>query len=1306
MNTKKILLTVLLAVLLPVSSLVQVRADDTDIYLDPPSVARDDAPNILIILDNSGSMETNTVDVTAPYNAATTYSNTPGFDATKVYWSTSGTAPTSSSTTHVFSASNNSCAGSQAALAYGSSGDTGTGYVSDIMVMWHGSSSPQNWGTMLTSTDAQVACKGDSPTYGGTGPLDITSGTAGTILSGTPYVDKTNNATFTSSSNKEIDWGSYSSVTLYSGNYLNYKYGTSSTVTYTRMKVAKDAVDSLIDSNINVRIGMMVFNGNNSSPDGGRVVARISKLDDAWRTSLKATVAQVSGWIDPTGSTTSSSYSNMNYTPLSETLYEAYRYLSGKTVDYGGSNWDTGNSAGLTNYPRPFPDICAEDTSNSAYCAGYDYSTTTVSSINTWYGNVTKGTYISPFKYECQQAYVVIVTDGDPTNDTSAKTAIDTLNGGFNTTTNKPNVVYSTPTQGGDTGDTSDRLDDLAGYMYNNDLISDTTLSGTQRVLTYTVGFGNGISTSGLDLLKRTADAGHGAYYDATDANNLATALQSAIIDIQTTSSSFAAPSLSVNAFNKLYNGDDIYFALFKPSSTVEWDGNIKKLHLCNTSDVTTYKCTYGEIIDANGNPAIDPANLRIKDTSQSYWSTTTDGGTVTAGGVGDAITNQTPGGRTLYTYTGDYTTGLASEQTGFQITASSSGTMYTDATTDYTLLDSSGTISTLSTTTDKNNAVTNTINWMLGYNYGSSSVQRWPFSDPLHSRPVAITYGDIGGDTSKPITKLFVATNDGQIHMLNDSTGKEEWSFIPKELLGMQYKLSQDADGTHPYGADGTPTFLINDINNDGIIDPSVGDYVYMYIGMRRGGRNIYCFDVTPSSTLTSATSTFTPKLKWVIQGGTTTGYSRLGYTWSSPQVATIRTKCNLSGCNAGDSVATTVLLFGGGYNPGQDTGNFANTPSTDPYGADDGAVPSGMGNAIYIADPATGALIWDAGSDSSSTLVLSNMKYSIPSDLSLLDSDGDGAVDRIYVGDMGGQVWRVDLSSQIDTGANGTSTGFIFADLVCQWTGSSAPYTRDCSTTTLTSDQSWRKVFYPPDVVQMNDSYYSTNSTYDIVAVVTGNRADPIDWQTINAKEEAVHNRIYALRDYSPTKGTSSNSSKAPITADSTGTATGTLVDLTTDPVDAGVSVQSALQSSNGWYVDLKMPSGSGITVTPFTSPTITEWVGEKALAKPVIYDNVLYVTTYTPANEVTSTVTCAANEGLGKLYALNLLDASAAVDLNGDGTKDTSINVGGGIPSELVTVIREGGVTGLVGTSGGAASPNIGATLPRGRSYWYQG
>ena len=90
-------------------------AHDTDIYVDPPSVTRDDAPNVLLIFDNSSSMAGNYVTTAAAYVPSTTYTYAgagTAFVTSRIYWKTSSQAEPTSATTYSnqwFLVSNHRC---------------------------------------------------------------------------------------------------------------------------------------------------------------------------------------------------------------------------------------------------------------------------------------------------------------------------------------------------------------------------------------------------------------------------------------------------------------------------------------------------------------------------------------------------------------------------------------------------------------------------------------------------------------------------------------------------------------------------------------------------------------------------------------------------------------------------------------------------------------------------------------------------------------------------------------------------------------------------------------------------------------------------------------------------------------------------------------------------------------------------------------------------------------------------------------------------------------------------------------------
>lgn len=1249
MNTlRSVLYPILIAAVgafVAVAIIPSADARDTDIYLKSRGLTRDDSPNVLLIIDTSGSMESNSITTRPPYYSGIDYcsstvtlqaaylaygvsidniANTSNCDTIsgRIYFAfpdqdTGEVTPPSLSSEDWFSASKNECIDSETAL--GSSG--GGVYSGTKIARWK---SGDGWKKLKKNSEVTyVDCQADGTTNGQSasdGSYPKSSGSAYT------------------SSGTAFNWDNFtenSTPTLYSANYMNYVNNTGLQTSQTRMQIAKSAVKSIIDANRSVRFGLMVFNRNTSDTDrhGGRIIMKVDTMTDTRRGDMKVIVENLNG---------------SGRTPLAETLWEARRYLGGLSVYYGDN--DLGDT--------PLRDITAENPQPAS-------------------GSVTSsGDYVTPFRYGCQKSFIIYVTDGAPTGDTNADSAIKTQ-----ASISNCNSTYADGTT------ESSCLNDLARWMHNNDVVSNSILADNQTVTTYTVGFDLGLDTEAINLLTDTAAKGGGRYYGASSTDSLVKALQSAITGALQQTSSFTAPSLSINAFNQLYNRDDVYFALFRPSTRVRWLGNVKKYKLCNTSDVTTYSCTYGAVIDYNNTAAID-INSRIKTTAKSYWSSTADGPTVAEGGTGSHVT--TP--RTLHTYRGSYT-GLSSTSLATPVTieATTGNSVYDAAIVDPTILGLAATASS---------DVAPLIDWMRGVGSdvtdddddGDVAEARWNFADPLHSRPVAITFG---GTSANPIIKIFSSTNDGILRIVNNSTGAEEWAFIPKELLAKQNSLKTNADGDHIYGLDDTPTFWIIDNNNDGIIDPTANDKVYMYIGMRRGTNsvstgkhgNIYAFDMTPAAKLTSNSDTLSPKLMWVIEGGSG-DFARLGQTWSRPKVVTIRYKC--SGCAAGESASKTMLIFGGGYDPNQDNG----TPGADT-----------VGNAIYLVEPLTGARWWWASNTTSSDtdraqLELTYMKYSIPSELTLLDTNGDGAVDRLYVGDTAGQLWRIDLGNQIASGANGGSDGYVFADVGCDGG------VRDSTNCSATADQKRRKFFYPPDVAQVSDPNFSASVNYDLVTIASGDREDPLDFLTSNLTptEEPVHNRIYAFRDSDYKTGTPTTKPSSPLTDNTTG---GDLYDATDNQLGtltgASLDAQIAIfKASKGYFIDLV--EASNCTLPNNLSTT---WWGEKGLAKTVIFNGILYVTTYVPANSCNSTVTCSPNEGVARLYAVNYLDATPEIDLDKDGDVDSAdrfAKIGGGIPSEPVIVIREGGTTGLVGTGGGASTIAPPSGTNRYRTYWY--
>ncbi|MCP5152286.1 MAG: VWA domain-containing protein [Chromatiales bacterium] len=933
------------------------------------------------------------------------------------------------------------------------------------------------------------------------------------------------------------------------------------------------------------------------------------------------------------------------YTPIVDTLYEAARYYRGEGVHYGKTR-GSGSTSVRRNTRVSHPASYADGSvSRPAGCT--DSNLNAVECINE---QITgSAVYTSPIQEACQANYIVLLTDGFANHNHSA--------GLIRSMTGDPSCI-STMTDGTSVDAGESCGIDLTEFLANDDQNGD--VAGDNTVTTYTIGFN--ISNQ---FLRDVATAGGGRFYEASTADELVNVFQAIIAEALSRTTSFATPSLSVNAFNKLFHRNEVYFSLFKPEPQSRWVGNVKKYQLC--SDPNT-GCELGEILDSTAppdgpKPAIGDDN-RIADTARSFWSDVTDGTEILEGGAG----NEVPawGSRRLYAYSG------AGAPSNVDLTLPA-----------HTVTDSNSaiTVEMLGGSTDVASPLymsaserTSLIEWIRGKDVddedvdGSTSDDRYTFADPLHSSPVAITYG---GTDSDPVIKLFVGTNDGALRMINAHSGIEEWLFYPQAMLANQRTLRANSSGPHVYGIDGTPTVWVNDEDRDSVIEPAVdvngdgtNEFVRVFTGMRRGGNSVFAIDATPTTVhgpLTDKTETngVSPRLLWQIDGGGV-DFPRLGETWSRPRLATIA----YGTTTEGERVARNVLVFAGGYDDSQDTG----------FGT------SGMGNAIYFVDPEDGSRLFWISSHGSVThggsdgVTVPDMIYPIPSDVALMDADSDGLIDRLYVGDTGGQVWRVDLAADTSVTA-----------------GIKATVGKLATVSDGSADADKRKFFYPPDVVQVRDSTYSTIGHYDLVVVVTGDRSSPLN--------TSVQDRFYAFRDYTVsamTDGDPADPDDDDGLADGyttlqgkTTAQVGDLFDVTDVNAPTGQDLTD-LQSADGYFLDL-------------------EANGEKGLAAPIILAGVVFFTTYMPEAQL-SGHGCTLAEGGGRLYGLNVLNGAAAYDWDesGDPTltkSDRVYTLGSGIPSSAVPIFQEKGITLLIGGGGGATTINPLIGLPRNRTYWFE-
>jgi type IV pilus assembly protein PilY1 len=561
--------------------------------------------------------------------------------------------------------------------------------------------------------------------------------------------------------------------------------------------------------------------------------------------------------------------------------------------------------------------------------------------MSSWYNSGVN--YTSPMQERCQKNYIIIMTDGQSTQDRDSRlTDTHYINGDI--IGDYDNDHASNEYDYADNG--SDYLDDVAKYLYENDCnpaMGDGTAFDKQNIVTFTIGF-----KTTHPLLQNTATNGGGEYFTADNISELAMAFDQILSAISEENAVFVAPVVPISRMNRTYAGDKIYLGFFKPQQSGRWIGNIKRYGL--GAD--------GNLIDVNGYPATTADGL-IKENAWSFWTSMgNDGPDVEKGGAAEVLSLliDSPTARNIYTYTGTAVTDLTDAANAF--------------------VDSHANIS--ETDLGVTSAAERTNLFAYIHNGG--------LGDIIHSEPVVVHYADPDGDpdTDDAKTIIFSGANDGLLHVFDDDDGTEIWGFIAPDQLGRLKLLDND---DHDYFADGSPSVYYGSSNQKILI-----------MGERRGGDHYSAVDISTYDSPGWLYSIGPNFLDPVPNDPDTDIYELLGQSWSRPQAVTVATGVAIAEtgspptCSVTVSTATEdVFLIPGGYDNNQDL----DTPSpTDT-----------VGRALFAVRVFDGQLIIGLNFNAVKDATL-GMTHSIV-DVSGVDHDGDGIVSRIYAGDLGGNIF-----------------------------------------------------------------------------------------------------------------------------------------------------------------------------------------------------------------------------------------------------------------------------------------------------------
>ncbi len=245
----------------------------------------------------------------------------------------------------------------------------------------------------------------------------------------------------------------------------------------------------------------------------------------------------------------------------------------------------------------------------------------------------------------------------------------------------------------------------------------------------------------------------------------------------------------------------------------------------------------------------------------------------------------------------------------------------------------------------------------------------------------------------------IYVGANDGMLHAFKAADGVEKFAYVPNVLL-RDLPQYTDPDYSHRFFVDSTPSI------NDAYILPTASASsrewrTVLVNGLGAGGKGYFALDITDPNNFDTSTVMweFTEKDDGSI------GNSDLGFTFSKPLIAMSNAVAS------GDQ--KWVAIFGNGINSTSANGNaviyilFIEAGFNGWSSSDFIKIDTGIGKSTSV--------------DGTTPNGISGVRG--------IDVDGNGTVDRLYAGDLQGNVYVTDISdSNSSNWALASNTNILF--------------------------------------------------------------------------------------------------------------------------------------------------------------------------------------------------------------------------------------------------------------------------------------